>query len=93
MSRSEHEDLSEALQTRRATAEAKELYRLRGRAVEWVNADWKTHRRLRRFAGRGLKRARCQVGMLVLSQNLLALLAAESNDDRAAAANHSKIAA
>jgi len=31
--------------------------------------------------------------VLVLSQNLLALLAAESNDDRAAAANHSEIAA
>ena len=93
ISRSEHENLSEALQTRMATAEAKALYRLRGRTVELVNADWKTHRKLRRFAGRGLKSARCQVGVLVLSQNLLALLAAESNDDRAAAANHSEIAA
>ena len=93
ISRSEHEELSEALQTRMATAEAKELYRLRGRTVELVNADWKTHRKLRRFAGRGVKKARCQVGVLVLSQNLLALLTAERNDEKAAVANHSEIAA
>ena len=60
------------------TPEAKELYRLRRQTVELVNADWKGHRRLRRFSGRGLARARCQVGLLVLAHNLLTLLAEEA---------------
>jgi hypothetical protein len=75
ISRGEHEGLIEALRGRMATAEAKELYRLRRQTVELVNADWKQHRKLRRFSGRGLARARCQVGLLVLAHNLLTLLA------------------
>jgi transposase len=77
ISRSEHEDWIEALRARMATARAKELYRWRSRTVELVNADWKQHRRLRRFSGRGLTRARCQVGLTVLAHNLLTLLAEE----------------
>jgi hypothetical protein len=45
--------------------------------VELVNADWKEHRKLRRFSGRGLARVRGQVGLVVLTHNLLALLAEE----------------
>jgi transposase len=78
ISRGEHEGLIEALRARMATAEAKELYRLRRQTVELVNADWKGHRRLRRFSGRGLARARCQVGLLVLAHDLLTLLAEEA---------------
>jgi transposase len=74
ISRGEHEDLIEALRVRMLTAEAKELYRQRRQTVELVNADWKEHRQLRRFSGRGLPRARCQVGLIVLAHNLVTLL-------------------
>jgi len=77
VSRGEHEELIEALRARMGTAEAKARYRLRRQTVELVNADWKAHRGLRRFSGRGLVRVRCQVGVLVLAHNLLTLLAEE----------------
>jgi transposase len=89
ISRGEHEGLIEALRARMATAEAKELYRLRSQTVELVNADWKQHRKLRRFSGRGLKRVRCQVGLTVLAHNLLTLLA----EQKKAAENKAKAAA
>lgn len=73
ISRSEHEEKLTALRERMGTAAAKELYRQRRQTVELVNADWKEHRQLRRFNGRGLVRARCQVGLLVLVHNLLTL--------------------
>lgn len=82
-SRAEHEDKVEALRARMATVEAKALYRLRSQSVELVNADWKHHRKLRRFSGRGLARARRQVGLIVLADNLLTLL---SEEKKAAAA-------
>ena len=56
-----------------ATPEAKALYKLRGQNVELVNADWKQHRQLRRFSGRGLARAGYEVGLLVLAHNLVTL--------------------
>jgi hypothetical protein len=77
ISRGEHEALIEALRARMATAEAKALYRLRSQTVELVNADWKEHRKLRRFSGRGLRRVRCQVGLVVLAHNLVTLLSQE----------------
>jgi transposase len=77
VTRQEHEELIEVLRARMATAEAKALYRLRGQHVERVNADWKQHRKLRRFSGRGLARVTWEVGLLVLAHNLLTLQAAE----------------
>jgi transposase len=77
VTRQEHEELIEALRARMATAEAKALYRLRGQHVELVNADWKQHRRLRRFSGRRLARVRGEVGLLVLAHNLVTGLAEE----------------
>jgi hypothetical protein len=77
VSRGEDEEEVEALRARMDSAEAKALYQLRKQTVELVNADWKAHRKLRRFNGRGLERARCQVGLLVLSHNLLTLPALE----------------
>ena len=73
ISRSEHEEAITALRERMASAAAKTLYRQRRQTVELVNADWKGHRQLRRFTGRGLRRVRCQVGLLVLAHNLLTL--------------------
>jgi hypothetical protein len=73
ISRSEHEEHLTALRERMGTAAAKQLYRQRRQTVELVHADWKGHRKLRRFTGRGLCRVRCQVGLLVLTHNLLTL--------------------
>lgn len=73
--RSEYDDLIEALRARMATPEAQALYRLRGQTVERINADWKQHRQLRRFSGRGLARVRGEVGLIVLAHNLLTLQA------------------
>jgi hypothetical protein len=85
ISRSEHEELIEALRARMASAEAKALYRRRSQSVELVNADWKHHRKLRRFSGRGLTRARCQVGLVVLAHNVLTLLSEEKKAETAKA--------
>ena len=71
--RSEYEDLIEAHKARMDTPEAKELYKLRKQTVELNYADFKEHRRLRRFWGRGVNRAQAQVGFAVLAHNLLAL--------------------
>jgi transposase len=87
VSRGEHEEELEALRGRMAGGAAKALYKLRRQTVELVNADWKAHRRLRRFSGRGLERARCQVGLLVLAHNLLGLLAEERKRSAAATAS------
>jgi transposase len=78
ISRSEHEGLIEALRARMQAAQAKELYRLRRQTVELVNADGKEHRQVWRFSGRGLARARCQVGLTVLAHNLVTLLSEEA---------------
>jgi hypothetical protein len=89
--RQEHEALIEALRARMATEEAKALYRLRSQSVELVNADWKEHRKLRRFSGPGLVRVRGEVALLVLAHNLVTLLAEEkkvqANQAPAVAAN------
>jgi len=86
ISRGEHEELIEALRERMSTAEAKALYRLRSQSVELVNADWKEHRKLRRFSGRGLLRACGQTGQIVLADNLLTLLSGEKKAAAAKAA-------
>jgi transposase len=93
ISRSEHEDLIEALRARMATPEAKALYRLRRQTVELVNADWKEHRQLRRFSGRGLTKARSQIGVTVLAHNLLTLLALENKAEKSSAVKPPGIAA
>jgi len=76
--RSEHEELIEALQQRMQTSEAKQLYKRRGQTVELCFADSKEHRQLRQLSGRGRKRARIEVGLLVLSHNALEVLAART---------------
>ena len=71
--RSEHDELIDQLRARMATAEAKWLYRLRKQTIELSYADLKQHRRFRRFNGRGLCRARTQLGLLVLVHNGLTI--------------------
>lgn len=69
--RSEHEDLIEAHRARMATPEAKAVYRLRKQTVELGYADMKQNRELRTFSGRGLARARIEVGLIELARNLM----------------------
>jgi transposase len=69
LSRSEYEETLERLQQRMATPEGKALYQQRKETVELALADQKEHRGLRRFRSRGLRRAGCQVGLLVLVHN------------------------
>ena len=85
ISRGEHDDLIEALRQRMQAPDAKALYRLRRETVELVNADFKEHRRIRRFSGRGLRRVEAEIGLLVLVNNLLAN-AAHANEKRDAMA-------
>jgi transposase len=84
--RSEHELLVEAHRARMATAEAKSLYRLRSQTVELGFADFKQHRSLRQFSGRGRNRAARQVGLTVLVHNLLVVHAARPAQEKTAAA-------
>jgi hypothetical protein len=69
--RSEHEALVEAHRARMGTAEAKALYRRRCQTVELGFADFKQHRSMRQFSGRGRNRAQRQVGLTMLVHNLL----------------------
>lgn len=94
ISRSEHEEFIEGLRARMNEGQAKELYGQRRQTVELVNADWKEHRKLRRMSGRGLTRAGCQVGVTVLAQNLLTLLAQENKKaEKSSATKPEEIAA
>jgi transposase len=83
VSRMDQEELIEALRKRMQTEEAKALYRLRSQTVELAYADMKTHRGLSRLRGSGLRRAKAQVGLFVLTHNLLALHKKAQGDDEA----------
>ena len=69
--RSEFDEEIERLKARMQKAESKELYKKRKQTVELGFADWKEHRRMRRFASRGREKAETQVGLVVLVHNLL----------------------
>jgi Transposase DDE domain len=71
--RSEHEPLIEAHRAKMETPEAKAFMRRRGQTAERGFADLKEHRKFRRLTGRGLTRAKAEVGTCVLTHNLLAL--------------------
>lgn len=58
------------LKSRMETPAAKLLYQHRGQTIERVFADFKEHRNMRRFRGRGLSRASTQLGLTVLGHNL-----------------------
>jgi hypothetical protein len=71
VNRSAHDDRFERLRQRMATPQAQELYKKRSQTVELSYADIKQHRKMRRFSGKGLTRARIEIGLLVLVHNLL----------------------
>lgn len=69
-----------------ATAEAQALYKQRKQTVELANADLKVHRGLRRFSGRGLRRAATEIGLAVLRQDVVALTQLRRKQSEVAAA-------
>jgi transposase len=71
--RLEGEELIEAHKQWMSTPEAKEARRLRGSVIERCIGDAKEHRKLRRVHGRGLKRVKAEVGLVVLAQTALML--------------------
>jgi transposase len=71
--RFEGEELLDEHRRRMETEDAQELRRLRGSIIELKFADAKGHRNLRRLHGRGLQRARTEVGLVALATNLLIL--------------------
>jgi len=71
--RTEGEELLEAQREKMSTEQAKAVYRLRSQTVELGFGDAKGNRRVDRFHGRGLQRARSETGLLILAQNLLRL--------------------
>lgn len=71
--RTEGEELLDVQRQKMELDEVKQRYALRGQTVERGFADAKGNRRVARFHGRGLARARAETGLLTLAQNLLRL--------------------
>jgi transposase len=77
--RLEGEEILEAHKEWMKTAEAKAVNRVRGSVIERCFADAKQHRHLRRLHGRGLKRAKAEIGLVVLVQTALTLARLRKN--------------
>ena len=73
MKRLEGQELLDAQRERMKEEEAQRIHRQRGSVVERAIADVKAHRDGRRLHGRGLSRARAEIGLLILAQNILTL--------------------
>jgi transposase len=77
--RLEGEELLEAHKEWMKTEEAKEANRLRGSVIERCFGDAKRHRDLYCLHGRGLKRAKAEVGLVILVQTALTLARLQQN--------------
>jgi transposase len=77
--RLEGEEIIEAHKEFMKTDEAKATNRLRGSVIERCFGDAKKHRDLRCLHGRGLKRAKAEVGLVVLVQTALTLARLRKN--------------
>lgn len=84
--RLEGQELLDAHREKMKTDRAKKLYRTRGQVIERAFADTKQHRQGRRFHGRGLQRAKAEVGLLVMAQNFLAILRLRKTQQKEVAA-------
>lgn len=71
--RLEGQELVDAQRQKMADPEIQSRHRLRGQTVELAFAEIKGNRKLDRFHGRGLKRARAETGLMVVAQNILRL--------------------
>jgi len=65
------EELLEEHRRRMEDPEAKRLRKRRGSVIERTFGDWKEHRALRRFHGRGLEKARTEAGLTMLLLNAM----------------------
>jgi transposase len=73
VSRIEGEELLEEHRRKMATPQAQKLRKLRGQVIERGFGDAKQHRNLRKLHGRGLLRAKAEIGLVVLAQDALML--------------------
>jgi transposase len=71
--RLEGQELFDAHCAKMKSAEGQAKRKRRGEVIERSFADAKQHRNLRRLHGRGLSRARAEVGLVVMAQNALTL--------------------
>jgi hypothetical protein len=71
--RLEGQELLDAHREKMKTAEGQAHRRRRGQIIERHFADAKEHRHLRRLHGRGLHRARAEIGLVVVVQTALAI--------------------
>ncbi|HYJ03814.1 MAG TPA: transposase [Chthoniobacterales bacterium] len=71
--RLEGQELLDAQRTKMTPETASKSRRIRSQTVERAFADVKEHRKLRRLHGRGLARAKAEIGLNVLAQNALTL--------------------
>jgi transposase len=77
--RLEGEEIIEAHREYMKTDEAKAANRVRGSVIERCFGDAKRHRDLRCLHGRGLKRAKAEIGLVVLVQTALTLARLRKN--------------
>ncbi len=73
VTRMEGQELLDEQREKMERADTQQRYKVRSQTVERGFGDAKGNRRFERFHGRGLRRARCETGLLVLAQNLLRL--------------------
>jgi hypothetical protein len=66
--RLENQELLDAHRLKMATPEAQAHCKRRGEVVERAFADAKQHRALRKHHGRGIHRARAEIGLVILAQ-------------------------
>lgn len=71
--RFEGEELLEAHKAYMQTPEARAIQRLRGSVIERCFGDAKEHRNLHRLHGRGLRKAKVEIGLIVLVQTAMTL--------------------
>jgi len=71
--RLEGQELLDAHRAKMKTAEGEAHRRRRGQIIERHFGDAKEHRNLRRLHGRGLRRARAEIGLVVVAQTALAI--------------------
>jgi transposase len=69
--RLEGQELLDAHRAKMKTPEGEARRKRRGQVIERAFADAKEHRALRKLHGRGLKRARAEVGLVVVAQTAL----------------------
>jgi transposase len=77
--RLEGEEIIDAHKAYMKTDEAKAVNRLRGSVIERCFGDAKRHRNLRCLHGRGLKRAKAEIGLVILVQTALTLARLRKN--------------